>query len=318
MKYPKRNETSKTGGDGVTSLQTAIESFGWIFRRQDGDDDFGYDAEIEIVEDYQVMGLLIKAQIKSSKEIKIKNGKASVQIKTTTYNMWQNAPLPTIIFYVDTSMNKIYWRSPISVVPRVGAGSVSIHFESRNTLEPNGTKLKSFLNSWFKSSSSQTVFNEVSHYWEEFERMKESIDVYDAWMDIDDEISGQFRRFYGHVLRLRAAVGLSNVQLLKLSDWDMRSEGVWPGLDNLSWAVFSEAIHYINFFYKEAVELMCKKLKGRETTVDNQHLMNFVRFMSGEHTRFTIHDSRSSDNSFHTYIENELNKLGVLKYPYKK
>ena len=45
MVLPKHEDTSITGGLGVTIIQESLERKGWIFRRQDGDTDFGIDGE---------------------------------------------------------------------------------------------------------------------------------------------------------------------------------------------------------------------------------------------------------------------------------
>jgi hypothetical protein len=76
---PKSIASNKIGRRGVTILQDRFESEGWIFRRQDGDTDFGVDGEIEIVDENYVTGRLVKCQIKASAGIEFDDGETSVQ-----------------------------------------------------------------------------------------------------------------------------------------------------------------------------------------------------------------------------------------------
>ena len=69
MELPKHKETNITGGLGVTIVQEIFERKGWLFRRQDGDTDFGIDGEIEIKDKNHVTGHVCKCQVKGTKEI---------------------------------------------------------------------------------------------------------------------------------------------------------------------------------------------------------------------------------------------------------
>ncbi len=80
MTLPKRNDTNITGGLAVTIIQETIERKGWVFRRQDGDTDFGIDGEIEITDNNYVTGHICKCQVKGTKHIEWQNDSASVQV----------------------------------------------------------------------------------------------------------------------------------------------------------------------------------------------------------------------------------------------
>lgn len=114
---PKSVETNQIGRRGVTILQNLLEKEGWIFRRQDGDSDFGVDCEIEVVRKNLVTGRLVKGQIKSSSSIEFKDGQKAVQVKVSTYNLWQSMPLPTVLFHVDVKSDAVYWTSPSRISP---------------------------------------------------------------------------------------------------------------------------------------------------------------------------------------------------------
>jgi hypothetical protein len=105
---PTAADTNSTARQGVTMLQQRLERESWLFRRQDGDTDFGVDAEIEVVQRNKVTGRLFKAQIKSSEQIEWRDDEASVPVKVTTYNLWREMPLLTILFLVETTTRSIY------------------------------------------------------------------------------------------------------------------------------------------------------------------------------------------------------------------
>jgi len=129
MTLPKRNDTNITGGLAVTIIQETIERKGWVFRRQDGDTDFGIDGEIEITDNDYVTGHICKCQVKGTKHIEWQNDSASVQVSVSTYNLWAGSNFPVIIYFVDTANREAYWASPLVFTPRRGAASVSIKFE---------------------------------------------------------------------------------------------------------------------------------------------------------------------------------------------
>ena len=74
-------------------------------------------------------GRLVKCQVKASAGIEFEDGESSVQVKVSTYNLWQETPLPTILFRVETTTKAIYWTPALAHQPKPNARSVSIRFE---------------------------------------------------------------------------------------------------------------------------------------------------------------------------------------------
>jgi hypothetical protein len=88
----------------------------WIIRRQDGDDDYGIDLEIEIVvpqksgTNFIPTGFLIKAQVKGHQELVFNQSEYYAQsIKVSTVSYWLSIPLPVALFIIDTTNEIVYW-----------------------------------------------------------------------------------------------------------------------------------------------------------------------------------------------------------------
>jgi hypothetical protein len=145
VNLPTSSDDNQTGRYGVTLLQACLENVGWIFRRQDGESDFGIDGEIEIVDSNKVTGRIAKCQIKSSAAIRFDQGEASVSVKVTTYNLWKTTPLITILFYVDTSTRGIFWTPALAHFPRLSAASLSVRFEEASDLRSGVDNLRAYL-----------------------------------------------------------------------------------------------------------------------------------------------------------------------------
>lgn len=314
-KLPKSTATNQTGRLGVTILQERLEREGWIFRRQDGDSDFGVDGEIEIVDHNLVTGRLVKCQVKSSQGVAFTAGEESVQVSVTTYNLWRATTLLTVLFYVDTASRGIYWTPAMAHHPRASADSLSIRFEDTSNISDSITSLRSYFESWFAVRSSDAILREVAAFHRIYETLASDIDDHDAWMEMHEEQEDRFRLFYAHALRLRLEVGLSNNDLPTIDDWYMRSQGVWKSASPLFWGTFSEAMHLIRPAYTEALNLIAKRLAKAELTVENQDLWNFIeRRKTGLVCQHVMLDDRSSDPRFHRKIEEKLKEVGGLKF----
>lgn len=181
MVLPKHNETSITGSLGVTVIQETIERKGWVFRRQDGDTDFGIDGEIEITDTNYVTGHVCKCQVKGMRYIEWQNYSASVQVKISTYNLWVMSNFPVIVFLVDTEEREAYWSSPLVFAPKEGAASVSIKFDKDNLVTPKIDSLDDYLSSWFKSFSNENILREVPYFYRIYQDLKQMVDWGDPW-----------------------------------------------------------------------------------------------------------------------------------------
>jgi len=314
---PTSSKANQTGRHGVTLLQACFEKEGWIFRRQDGDSDFGIDGEIEIVDSNNVTGRIAKCQVKSSPTVVFNDGETSVSVKATTYNLWKVTPLITILFYVDTRSGGVYWTPALAHHPKSGAASLSVRFEEANDLRSGLKSLRAYLDSWFAVRGGEAITHEIPPFHHIYNDLCSDIDHYDDWCEMGEEEDGRFRLFYRHVLRLRLEVGLSNGDLPSLDDWYIRNVGLWNGDDFLCWGTYREAMKLIKLAYEEALAKITARLAVAKITIENQYLWNFLdRLNNNGHIQRGLIDGRASDPRFHSALEAKLQAVDALTYQF--
>jgi hypothetical protein len=101
----KRMPSAKTGAIGVTRTQLAVqERLGWLFREQ-FNDDYGIDAQVEVVAGDRVLGRLLALQIKSGpswfKEPTVDGWWFRPERKHVSY--WTSHSLPVVVVLYDES-----------------------------------------------------------------------------------------------------------------------------------------------------------------------------------------------------------------------
>lgn len=317
MDLPKHEDTSITGGLGVTIIQESLERKGWIFRRQDGDTDFGIDGEIEITDKNYVTGHICKCQVKGTKNIVWQNDSTSVQIKVSTYNLWARSNFPVIVFLVDTESREAYWSSPLVFTPKIGAASLSIKFDKNNLVTPSCDSLDSYLSSWFRSFSNENILREVPYFYKIYQNFQEMIDRGDPWCQISDEDDANVRLFYKHMLQLRSSLGLLNHEIPSLEAWYVRSSAIWDDDFLLFHAVFSELMKLIDPKYDEAVNELKNRIERVKENFENQELINFFLGMKGDkphNVTYVYRDARFQSEDFHRSLEDRLRDIGALKF----
>ncbi len=276
------------------------------------------DAEIEVVQRNKVAGRLFRGQIKSSGAIEWADDQASVSVKVTTYNLWREMPLLTLLFLIDTSTQGIYWTPALAHHPAPGRASLSIKFDKGSDIRSDISSLTSYLASWFSVRSADTVLQEVPQFYQIFSDLRSDIDHYDDPMEMHEDRYGQLRLFYQHVLRLRLDMGLRNDAIPSLADWCARENATWQN-DVLSWAIFSELMKFMTPYYQEALERLCQRLERVDFTAENSRVKTLVDQLGGRlhpHQRIHILDPRAGDRGFQSDFEKKLQRAGVVKYPY--
>ncbi|MBP6367944.1 MAG: DUF4365 domain-containing protein [Nitrosomonas sp.] len=117
MNFPKRIKQHKAESDSYAILHYKLRDLG-IFRNLT-DNDYGIDFEIELVEDEKVTGKYLKAQVKSSDNLTIRESDSSVPtvggIKQSTLNYWAELSHKThvIAYAVDLKKESIYISEPL-------------------------------------------------------------------------------------------------------------------------------------------------------------------------------------------------------------
>ncbi|MGB3948426.1 MAG: DUF4365 domain-containing protein [Bacteroidia bacterium] len=103
----KRTKSQKTGSLGFRIVEEKVErSEVWIAR--DLNEDFGIDIEIEYSEP-EVMGKIIKAQVKSHKHVKVKSGYVTEVIKKSFLRYVNECRIPIVLIIVDTEKSTAWY-----------------------------------------------------------------------------------------------------------------------------------------------------------------------------------------------------------------
>lgn len=116
MDFPKRIKQHKAESDSYAILLYKLRKVG-IFRNLT-DNDYGIDFEIELLEGDKVTGNYIKAQVKSSEDLKIRKSDLVPTIsgiKQSTLNYWAELSYKThvVAYAVDLKTENIYISKPL-------------------------------------------------------------------------------------------------------------------------------------------------------------------------------------------------------------
>jgi hypothetical protein len=123
----------------------------WAYRCQEDQEDYGVDAEIEIIGDNEkATGFIFKAQIKGQENVSIINGGSitSFSLSTERLNYYMNQlDVPIILVVVDVTTKKVYWISlqddqnlsgRLAIANGEGKKNITIHIPCENNL-PDGS-----------------------------------------------------------------------------------------------------------------------------------------------------------------------------------
>lgn len=313
---PEYTDDSKTGNLAVSYIQTYFEEFGWIFRRLDGTNDFGIDAEIEIVDKNKVTGKLIKCQIKGTGSIDFDNGEHALSIKSTTWNNWKAINIPVVCLLCNVKTKNIYWTLPLRFEPKKDAASVSLKFLPHDNFVGNFNQFTAIIKTWINAFPKHNILLELPFFHNMYvEVLEPLIDWGDPWCGIGDETFLQVRVFYSHVLELRSSVGLTNEKIVPYELWLIRNQGMWDEVTDLYHGTFSELMSYIGHYYKEAVSKLQQRLNAIEPGFEHNDILHYFKSSSlrDEHVIYHYHPY-GDEPKFHQYIEAKLKEVGYSKF----
>lgn len=143
--------TPKQIGRSAGRIFQSVMPIDWAYRPQEDQEDYGVDAEIELIgENEKATGFIFKAQIKGQERVNIINNEKFVSFNLSTerlsYYMSQ-LDFPIILVVVDVTTKIVYWctlqdnqelndRLAISLGER--KKTITIHIPSDNTLSGDG------------------------------------------------------------------------------------------------------------------------------------------------------------------------------------
>ena len=111
--FPQYSNNAKLGDLGVGIISGIVsDSFGWLFKRNHQEHDFGIDGQIELVtEDGSVTGQMIAIQVKCGKSFFEESNKWGYIYRGERkhFNYLFNYPIPVIISICDPNSHECYW-----------------------------------------------------------------------------------------------------------------------------------------------------------------------------------------------------------------
>ncbi|QLY30403.1 DUF4365 domain-containing protein [Nocardia huaxiensis] len=109
----QRPPSARRGRQGVNIVEQAVlDELNWIFREQPADEDYGIDAQIEVVDDQAATGMLLGVQIKCGGSYFTEPSDAGWWFRPSSDDVsyWLNHSLPVLIVLVDPETRDCFWQ----------------------------------------------------------------------------------------------------------------------------------------------------------------------------------------------------------------
>jgi len=135
--FPKYSSGARKGEAGVRLVSKIVsDEFGWIFKRNHQEHDFGIDGQVEVVaDDNLVTGQIFAVQIKFGVSFfKEKNRWGYIyRGETKHFNYLSNYPTPVVIVICQPETKTCYWAhfDPTQTQKSSGGWKMTIPFENR-------------------------------------------------------------------------------------------------------------------------------------------------------------------------------------------
>lgn len=182
--FPHFTHSAKQGELGVNIVSRVIsDTFGWLFKRNHQEHDFGIDGQIELVTDIgEVTGQMLAVQIKCGKSFFTERNKWGFIYRGEKkhFNYLANYPIPVLICICDPGSQETYWVHFKTEQAQItdAAWKITVPFE--NTLSSSKAALIDLVPPLFDS------LTELDAYWATNKLMLESstilyvLDKYDV------------------------------------------------------------------------------------------------------------------------------------------
>lgn len=252
---PRRPPSDRTAKLASDALQRVIHRAGWIYRPQEDQNDVGIDAEIEVVDDGDVLGWLLKVQVRGRSSIRWSNDTYRLTIKRSTYNEWLNVGLPVAVILGDVRSEELFWAVPYGVPEAANPDvAVPVTFDRSRVIDEDLSGLRRLIANW-RAGYVTDHLNEIGPFFRMFRELEEGAGG-DFFLAIDPGLDDKFRLFCAHLNRLHVQVGaLGQVPVPPHSVWVDLSRRAFPdGEPSLYWGVFDIAIDMIRADYFGALE----------------------------------------------------------------
>lgn len=135
--FPQYANTAKLGELGVNIVSRVIsDTFGWLFKRNHQEHDFGIDGQVELVtEDGAVTGQMLAIQIKCGKSFIAEKNKWGFIYRGEKkhFNYLVNYPIPVVVCLCDPDTFECYWVHfrPELTEPTESGWKITVPFENK-------------------------------------------------------------------------------------------------------------------------------------------------------------------------------------------
>jgi hypothetical protein len=134
--FPQYTEAAQKGNKGVRIVENIVhDQFGWIFREQEGQKDFGIDAQIELSENGKVLGKVLAVQIKCGESFfRQTNDDGFIFNGARKHlNYFINYPLPILIILCDPNTRECWWSvfNPLETEDTASGWRITIPYSQR-------------------------------------------------------------------------------------------------------------------------------------------------------------------------------------------
>ena len=147
--FPQFAPSAKQGDLGVSIISRIMsEGFGWLFKRNHQEHDFGIDGQIEIVTaEGIVTGQMLACQIKCGKSYFQESNRWGYVYRGETkhFNYLANYPLPVIITLCDPESREVYWTRFRAVDAHITEGGWKLTIPFDNKLSSSKDALQAML-----------------------------------------------------------------------------------------------------------------------------------------------------------------------------
>ena len=135
--YPQYSRPAQQGERGVNIVSSVVnEKFGWLFKRNHQEHDFGIDGQIEVVTDKgHVSGQMLSVQIKCGKSFFEEKNRWGYVFRGNKkhFNYLSNYPIPVLVIICDPESEMCYWARflPEQTTPTDAGWKITIPFENK-------------------------------------------------------------------------------------------------------------------------------------------------------------------------------------------
>jgi hypothetical protein len=259
-----------------------VEGAGWVYRSQEDQDDVGVDAEIEVVDDLEVTGWLLKIQVRGRKTIRWQGDTFRMLVKRSTYNEWLTIGLPVAVIIGDVSTSELFWSIPYGVPESTDAGAkVPITFDRSRRLQADLSGLRRVIGSW-RAGYVADPLSEIGPFLRIFRELEAGTGG-DLFLRIDDELDEKLRLFLGHLSRLHVQVGVvRDVPMPAHSAWVKISVKAFPGGEHaLHWGMFDIAIDLLRRDYFACLRQIRERVRTLLAHEVTNELLELQQILAG-------------------------------------